>query len=147
MKKLLLAALMVIIIIAPAMAADGVINVQSSFNVQKTADRLESILNEKGMTIFMRIKHSESAGKVGIDMIAGPSEILVIADKDNNPDWIALDLLSQAEHDEKPSSGQLAIAVGPLCPLNNCLRQLGTPRLMLRVCPKVQIWVLAVEIR
>lgn len=38
-------------------------------------------------------------GTVGIDMIAGPSEILVIADKDNNPDWIALDLLSQAEHD------------------------------------------------
>ena len=39
-------------------------------------------------------------GRVGIDMIAGPSEILVIADRDNNPDWIALDLLSQAEHDQ-----------------------------------------------
>ena len=39
-------------------------------------------------------------GRVGIDMIAGPSEILVIADKDNDPDWIALDLLAQAEHDE-----------------------------------------------
>jgi histidinol dehydrogenase len=38
-------------------------------------------------------------GHVGIDMIAGPSEILVIADRDNNPDWLALDLLSQAEHD------------------------------------------------
>ena len=38
-------------------------------------------------------------GQVGIDMIAGPSEILVIADGDNDPDWIALDLLSQAEHD------------------------------------------------
>ncbi|MDP4033487.1 MAG: histidinol dehydrogenase [Pseudorhodobacter sp.] len=38
-------------------------------------------------------------GRVGIDMIAGPSEILVIADRDNDPDWIALDLLSQAEHD------------------------------------------------
>ncbi|MBE1296458.1 MAG: histidinol dehydrogenase [Rhodobacteraceae bacterium] len=43
-------------------------------------------------------------GKVGIDMIAGPSEILVIADKDNNPDWIALDLMSQAEHDESAQS-------------------------------------------
>lgn len=43
-------------------------------------------------------------GKVGIDMIAGPSEILVIADGDNNPDWIALDLLSQAEHDESAQS-------------------------------------------
>jgi histidinol dehydrogenase len=43
-------------------------------------------------------------GKVGIDMIAGPSEILVIADRDNDPDWIALDLLSQAEHDESAQS-------------------------------------------
>ncbi|NIZ12796.1 histidinol dehydrogenase [Phaeobacter sp. HF9A] len=43
-------------------------------------------------------------GKVGIDMIAGPSEILVIADKTNTPDWIALDLLSQAEHDESAQS-------------------------------------------
>ncbi|MEM9579097.1 MAG: histidinol dehydrogenase [Pseudomonadota bacterium] len=43
-------------------------------------------------------------GKVGIDMIAGPSEILVIADKDNDPDWLALDLLSQAEHDESAQS-------------------------------------------
>ena len=39
-------------------------------------------------------------GKVGIDMIAGPSEILIIADEENDPEWIALDLLSQAEHDE-----------------------------------------------
>lgn len=43
-------------------------------------------------------------GRVGIDMIAGPSEILVIADRDNDPDWIALDLLSQAEHDESAQS-------------------------------------------
>src|SRR6202044_3681215 len=39
-------------------------------------------------------------GKVGIDMIAGPSEILVVADSKNNPEWIAADLLSQAEHDQ-----------------------------------------------
>ena len=43
-------------------------------------------------------------GKVGIDMIAGPSEILVIADGTGDPDWIALDLLSQAEHDESAQS-------------------------------------------
>ena len=43
-------------------------------------------------------------GKVGIDMIAGPSEILVIADGGSNPDWIALDMLSQAEHDESAQS-------------------------------------------
>lgn len=39
-------------------------------------------------------------GRVGIDMIAGPSEILVIGDGTGDPDWIALDMLSQAEHDE-----------------------------------------------
>src|SRR5262245_536596 len=38
-------------------------------------------------------------GKVGIDMIAGPSEVLILADKSGNPDWIAGDLLAQAEHD------------------------------------------------
>jgi histidinol dehydrogenase len=39
-------------------------------------------------------------GQVGIDMVAGPSEVVVIADRDNDPAWIALDLLAQAEHDE-----------------------------------------------
>ena len=39
-------------------------------------------------------------GRVGIDMIAGPSEVVVVADGDNDPAWIAADLLSQAEHDE-----------------------------------------------
>ena len=43
-------------------------------------------------------------GTVGIDMIAGPSEILVVADGQNNPDWIAADLLSQAEHDANAQS-------------------------------------------
>ena len=46
-------------------------------------------------------------GVVGIDMVAGPSEILVIADGDNDPDWIAADLLSQAEHD--PTSQSILI--------------------------------------
>jgi histidinol dehydrogenase len=43
-------------------------------------------------------------GTVGIDMIAGPSEILVVADGGNDPDWLAADLLSQAEHDENAQS-------------------------------------------
>jgi len=43
-------------------------------------------------------------GTVGIDSIAGPSEVLVIADQDNNPDWIAADLLAQAEHDTAAQS-------------------------------------------
>jgi len=49
----------------------------------------------------------EVFGKVGIDSVAGPSEILVVADGANNPDWIAADLLSQAEHD--PSSQSILI--------------------------------------
>lgn len=43
-------------------------------------------------------------GIVGIDMIAGPSEILIIADENANPDWVAMDLFSQAEHDEVAQS-------------------------------------------
>jgi histidinol dehydrogenase len=51
-------------------------------------------------------------GKVGIDMIAGPSEILIIADGKNYPDWIALDLLSQAEHDENAQSLLITTDIG-----------------------------------
>lgn len=43
-------------------------------------------------------------GTVGIDMIAGPSEVLVVADADNDPDWIAADLMAQAEHDTSAQS-------------------------------------------
>ncbi|MEQ1755563.1 MAG: histidinol dehydrogenase [Micropepsaceae bacterium] len=43
-------------------------------------------------------------GRVGIDSIAGPSEVLIIADRHNNPAWIAADLLAQAEHDEDAQS-------------------------------------------
>ena len=49
-------------------------------------------------------------GVVGIDLIAGPSEILVIADAENDPDWIAVDLLSQAEHDTSAQSVLITIA-------------------------------------
>ena len=43
-------------------------------------------------------------GRVGIDMIAGPSEVLIIADRDANPEWVAADLLAQAEHDAAAQS-------------------------------------------
>jgi histidinol dehydrogenase len=43
-------------------------------------------------------------GRVGIDMIAGPSEVLIIADRDANPEWVAADLLAQAEHDTAAQS-------------------------------------------
>jgi histidinol dehydrogenase len=53
---------------------------------------------------FVAAAKRQVFGRVGIDSIAGPSEILVIADGENDPDWIALDLLSQAEHDESAQS-------------------------------------------
>ena len=53
---------------------------------------------------FVAAAKRQVFGTVGIDMIAGPSEILVVADGENDPDWIAADLLSQAEHDESSQS-------------------------------------------
>ncbi|MCP3944247.1 MAG: histidinol dehydrogenase [Desulfobacteraceae bacterium] len=54
--------------------------------------------------IYVTLAKKIVSGTVGIDMIAGPSEILIIADQDANPDFIAADLLSQAEHDILASS-------------------------------------------
>lgn len=50
--------------------------------------------------IFVALAKREVFGSVGIDSIAGPSEILIVADETANPRWVAADLLSQAEHDE-----------------------------------------------
>ena len=49
--------------------------------------------------IYVAMAKRQVFGKVGIDMIAGPSEILVVCDGTTNPDWVAMDLFSQAEHD------------------------------------------------
>ena len=68
MKKAILMVLALVGFVVPALASDGVVNVQSTFNFEETADRLESVLQEKGMTIFNRIKHSEAAAGVGIEL-------------------------------------------------------------------------------
>ena len=49
--------------------------------------------------VFVASAKKEVFGEVGIDMVAGPSEVSIIADKNSNPDWIASDLIAQAEHD------------------------------------------------
>ena len=54
--------------------------------------------------IYVATAKSMVFGRVGIDMIAGPSEILVVCDGNTDPDWIAMDLFSQAEHDEDAQS-------------------------------------------
>ena len=72
-------------------------------------------------------------GVVGIDMVAGPSEILVIADGSTNPDWVAMDLFSQAEHDE------IAQAV-LLCPDAEYIdRVLASMERQLAVMPRAEI--------
>ncbi len=54
--------------------------------------------------IYVATAKSMVFGRVGIDMIAGPSEILIVCDGGTDPDWIAMDLFSQAEHDEQAQS-------------------------------------------
>jgi histidinol dehydrogenase len=54
--------------------------------------------------IFVATAKQMVFGQVGLDMIAGPSEILIVCDGATNPDWIAMDLFSQAEHDENAQS-------------------------------------------
>jgi histidinol dehydrogenase len=54
--------------------------------------------------IFVATAKRAVFGQVGLDMIAGPSEILIVCDGQTNPDWIAMDLFSQAEHDENAQS-------------------------------------------
>jgi len=68
MKRLIITGLLILFIPVSLMAAEGVVNIQSAFNVEKTADRMENILQKKGMTVFNRIKHSEAAAKVGIEL-------------------------------------------------------------------------------
>jgi histidinol dehydrogenase len=63
-------------------------------------------------------------GKVGIDMIAGPSEILVICDGQTDPDWIAVDLFSQAEHDEDAQSILVSPDAGFLEQVRQSIRRL-----------------------
>ena len=68
MKKTSIAVLLVLFTVLPLMAAEGLINVQSDFSVKETTDRLENILDEKGMTTFNQINHSDAAQKVGVDL-------------------------------------------------------------------------------
>ena len=70
MRQISLIMLSIILSMSLAYADNGLVNVKSSYTVKKTADRLETTLKEKGMTIFVRINHSEGAKKVGIELPA-----------------------------------------------------------------------------
>ena len=68
----------------------------------QTIDQVDKIVGPGNA--FVAAAKRQVFGQVGIDSIAGPSEILVVADAQNDPNWIAADLLSQAEHDEAAQS-------------------------------------------
>ncbi len=80
--------------------------------------------------IYVATAKKEVFGQVGIDMVAGPSEILVICDGLTNPDWIAMDLFSQAEHDEKAQSILVSTDVGFIEEVHKSIEKLlpGMPR-------------------
>jgi len=63
-------------------------------------------------------------GQVGIDMVAGPSEILIICDGKTNPDWIAMDLFSQAEHDENAQSILISLDLDFIDAVKNSMEKL-----------------------
>ena len=70
MRQFLLIVLSIILTMSLAHADNGLIEVKSPYAVKKTADRLETVLEAKGMTIFARINHSEGAKKAGIELPA-----------------------------------------------------------------------------
>ena len=66
MQKTLIIFSLLLFLSTGALAAEGLISVKSAHDVNTTADRLESVLKKKGMTVFARINHSAAAEKVGI---------------------------------------------------------------------------------
>jgi uncharacterized protein (DUF302 family) len=75
MQKIFFSVLAIFFIVSTAVAGDGLISVKSSHDVKVTADRLENILKQKGMTVFNRINHSAGAQKVGKKL--RPTELVV----------------------------------------------------------------------
>ena len=75
MQKLFFSILAILLMVSTATADNGLISVKSSHDVKVTADRLETILNQKGMKVFIRINHSAGAQKVGKEL--RPTELII----------------------------------------------------------------------
>jgi uncharacterized protein (DUF302 family) len=75
MRNIIIALILVLVMALPVSAQPGLITVKSSHDVKNTADRLENILKEKGMNVFLRIDHTEDARKVGKEL--RPTELLI----------------------------------------------------------------------
>jgi histidinol dehydrogenase len=83
--------------------------------------------------IFVANAKKQVFGEVGIDMIAGPSEVTIVADKSSKPDWIAADLIAQAEHDETSQSIVIADDIKIIKKINYFLLK------QLKILPKKNI--------
>jgi uncharacterized protein (DUF302 family) len=66
MKLKVISACSAVILATSALAADGVVNISSRFTVAETADRMEALLKDKGLTVFSRVDHSGAAAKAGV---------------------------------------------------------------------------------
>jgi histidinol dehydrogenase len=86
--------------------------------VIKKVDKIVGPGNE-----YVAFAKKELFGTVGIDMIAGPSEVTVVADKFSNPDWVASDLIAQAEHDEFAQSILITDNKKMIHEVNLCLKK------------------------
>jgi len=75
MQKILFSILAIFFFASTAAAGDGLLSVKSSHDVKVTADRLENVLSQKGMTVFIRIDHAAGAANVGKEL--RPTELIV----------------------------------------------------------------------
>ncbi len=86
----------------------------------KTFQKVDKIVGPGNQ--FVAFAKKEVFGDVGIDMIAGPSEVTIVADKYSNPDWIAADLIAQAEHDVLAQAILVTNNKDLIKKVNNCLK-------------------------
>ena len=75
MQKIFTVSVVILLLTITAYADDGLISVKSAHDVKTTADRLESILKQKGMNVFIRINHAQGAQKIGQDL--RPTELVI----------------------------------------------------------------------
>ena len=87
----------------------------------KTFEKVDKIVGPGN--IFVANAKKEVFGEVGIDMIAGPSEVTIVADKFANPNWIAADLIAQAEHDILAQSIFITNNKNLIKSVNSCLKK------------------------
>jgi len=96
------------LVAADIAGADAILRIGGAQAIAALAYGTESVPRVDVITgpgnAYVAAAKREVYGDVGIDMIAGPSEVLIIADKSANPAYVAADFLSQAEHDEKAAS-------------------------------------------